>query len=88
MPFQSKSQLRTCFSKEAKAKAQGKKTGWNCKKWLKETKDPDCLPSFKGRPRKCVTCRRMRKGEKIVGPVQTGPRGGRYFFVGCTKVYF
>lgn len=87
MPFKSKRQLQTCFGKELSAKAKGKKSGWDCKKWLRETPSPQCLPSVEGRPRKCVKCRPMRKGESIISPIYKGTRGGLYFFAGCVKVY-
>lgn len=29
----------------------------------------------------------MKKGEKIIGPVQQGPRGGHFFYAGGVKVY-
>jgi hypothetical protein len=86
MPFQSTKQLRTCFSKEISAKSQGKPYGWNCRKWLKETPDPACLPGKKGGspPKKC---RRIYAGEKVVGKIHIGPRGGHYFFAAGVKVY-
>lgn len=55
MPFKSKSQMRACFAKKSKK--------WNCKKWLRETKNvknlPEKLKSMGGmlRPKKkCMTC--------------------------------
>jgi len=70
MPFKSKSQLRTCYNKKAK--------GWQCDSWLKETPSVCCLPEKKGTP---VRSRCMRKGERIVGKIQEGPRGGRFFTI-------
>lgn len=78
MPFKSKSQMRTCYSK----RARGEKN-WDCDKWMEETKNPECLPEKKGmpRPKKC--------GKKIVlGKTMYGPRGGRYFLFGEYKIYF
>ena len=72
MPFKSRSQLRTCFSLKPK--------GWDCDKWLDETKDIGCLPEKKGMKTK-RSCRIQRKDEKIVGPIQTGKRGGRFFII-------
>ncbi len=76
MPFKSKAQLATCYSRNGKTK-KGKK-GWNCDKWLKETPSICCLPDKTGQP---VKKRCPRKGEKIKGKVQTGPRGGRFFVI-------
>lgn len=68
MPFVSKSQLRTCYSKKSK--------NWNCDEFLKKTPSVCCLPEKKGMQ---VKSRCMKSGERIVGKIQTGPRGGRYF---------
>lgn len=68
MPFKSKAQLRTCFSLHP--------PGWDCKEWLDKTKSVCCLPERVGMP---VKTRCMKTGERIVGKVQVGPRGGRYF---------
>lgn len=86
MPFTSKAQLRTCYSLKAKAEAEGKTPAWNCDEWLKETPDASCLPERKGdeRPK---SCRNLRKDERVTGPVQVGPRGGKYFFAEGVKVY-
>lgn len=90
MPFVSKSQLRTCYSKKARGK--GTSSVWNCDEFLSKTPSVCCLPEKKGYPvtlkgastkhtsefvknkRRC-----MKNGERIVGKVQTGPRGGKYF---------
>lgn len=71
MPFVSKSQLRTCYSK--KARGTSTKGGWNCDEFLSKTPSVCCLPEKKGYPtkRRC-----MKNGEMVVGKVQTGPRGG------------
>lgn len=75
MPFQSRSQLRTCFG--------SKKKGWNCEKWLKETPNPYCLPEKKGLAIKCKT-----RTKPLVGPIRTGPSGkGVYRIIAGTKVY-
>jgi hypothetical protein len=89
MPFESSRQLATCYSKDLSAKAKGKKPSknlrlWDCDKWLKETPNPECLPSIKGRKPKC---RPMRKGEKIKSDVYEGMKGGLYFYVANNKVY-
>jgi hypothetical protein len=81
MPFKSKAQLRTCYGKKPK--------GWNCDKFLQETPSVCCLPekvgaqikSTKAEPAKFTKSRCMRKGERIVGKVQTGARGGKYFLI-------
>lgn len=70
MPFKSKSQLRTCYGRRPK--------GWDCDEWLKETPSVCCLPEKKGMP---IKSRCMRKGERIVGKMQTGARGGNFFTV-------
>lgn len=72
MPFRSKAQLRTCFS--------GNMKGVNCREWLGKTKESICcLPEKVGEyPAKC---RQQYKGERIIGKVQTGPRGGRFFVI-------
>lgn len=86
MPFESKRQLQTCYAKQKIAKSKGQPFGWDCDKWLRETPDPRCLPTFKGGP-KPVKCRRMKASEKVRGKIHTGPRGGKYFFAGGVKVY-
>lgn len=70
MPFQSKSQLRTCYGK--------KQPGWDCKKWLEHTPSVCCLPEKKGLPRKT---RCIKPNERIVGKLQTGIRGGKFFVI-------
>lgn len=70
MPFRSRSQLRTCYARPKK--------GWNCSTWLKETPSICNLPERVGSEKKSRT---SRTGEKIVGPVITGPRGGKYFVI-------
>lgn len=70
MPFKSKSQLRTCYSRRPK--------GWDCDKFLQETKSICNLPEKVGYRTKT---RSQRSGEKIVGKIQTGPRGGRFFTI-------
>ena len=82
MPFKSKSQLQTCYKKHD--------SNWNCDQWLKETPSVCCLPYKKIKGQHKTRC--IRKGERIIGPVQTGPRGGRFFTIteggNCsTKVY-
>jgi hypothetical protein len=70
MPFKSKSQLRLCYNK--------KDPRWNCDEWLKKTDSLCCLPEKLGYPTKCRT---VKKGEKIKGSIQTGPRGGKFFVI-------
>lgn len=45
MPFKSKQQVKACFAQKAKAKAQGKKSEWDCDAWAKETKSIKKLPA-------------------------------------------
>ena len=82
MPFKSKRQLQTCYGKKYSKKG----TTWDCDKWLKETPNPNCLPTTINSP-KPRKCRPLKEGEKIVGPVINGPRGGKYFMVADIKVY-
>jgi hypothetical protein len=70
MPFKSKSQLRTCYGRKRK--------GWDCKEWLDHTPSVCCLPEKANLPRKT---RCMRQGERKVGKVQTGARGGKFFVI-------
>lgn len=70
MPFVSKAQLRTCYSRRPK--------GWDCDEFQRATPSICCLPEKKGYP---VKTRCMKNGERIVGKVQTGPRGGRFFII-------
>ena len=77
MPFKSSAQLRLCYSKRPK--------NWDCDKWLKETPSPECLPSRVGGNSRSK-CRPIRVGEPIVGPILTGPRGGKYFMVAGYKI--
>ena len=71
MPFKSKSQLRLCYNKHDK--------NWNCDEFLEKTKNVCCLPEklAYGKPK----CRPIRKGERVKGKIQTGPRGGKFFFI-------
>lgn len=71
MPFKSKSQLRTCYGRRRK--------GWDCDEWLSKTPSVCCLPEKVGESPSRSRC--MRKGERIIGKVQTGARGGRYFTI-------
>jgi hypothetical protein len=84
MPFKSKAQLRQCFAREYAAKFRGEPSTWNCRGWLSETPNPECLPEKTGgKP----ACRKMYRTEAVIGPIKTGPKGGRYFMVGDIKVY-
>jgi hypothetical protein len=70
MPFKSISQMQVCYNK--------KDPRWSCDNWLKETEDSlCCLPHKKG-PMKC---RNKKSGERVVGPIKTGPRGGKFFII-------
>lgn len=68
--FASRSQLRTCYGTQDER--------WNCDVALEETPSVCCLAEKSDKPMKC---RSMRKGERVVGPVVTGSRGGRYFII-------
>lgn len=70
MPFQSKSQLQTCYQK--------KYSNWNCDAFLKETPSVCALPYKKGYPSKS---RKIKQNEKIKGKLQIGPRGGKFFII-------
>jgi hypothetical protein len=84
MPFKSKRQLQTCFGKEI---IQGGKSNWDCKKWLKETQNVNCLPTIEGHNNNSKKdCYNTSAGKKI-SLVYSGPRGGFYFYVGSIKVY-
>lgn len=85
MPYTSKAQLRTCYSKKLSAEAKGKKSNWDCDEFLEATPNPTCLPERKGSPKK--ECRPLRKEEKIVSPVYIGAKGGLYFYAGGVKIY-
>lgn len=70
MPFKSISQLSTCYARPKK--------GWNCNHFLKATPSVCCLPYKSGGASKS---RCMKSGERIVGKVQTGPKGGKFFTI-------
>lgn len=78
MPFQSKSQMRVCYT----IKKKNPKSTWDCDKWLAETKNPQCLPEKKGGVKKCSS--RII----VLGKTLYGPRGGRYFIFDNKKIYF
>ena len=72
MPFKSLSQLRLSYSKH--------NPRWNSDEWLSKTPSVCCLPERKNStPRSKARCRKV--GERIKGPIQTGPRGGKYFTI-------
>lgn len=73
MPFKSRSQLRTCYGMSSKRRGS-----WDCDSFLEHTPSICCLPEKKGLPRKT---RCMRNGERTVGPIQTGPKGGKFFII-------
>ena len=92
MPFKTRRQLATCFSKELTAAAAAKKKkkwSWDCERWLSETNAPPprCLPELVGHAPKIKSCRPMRQGEHVIGALQTGPRGGKFFFIDDVKIY-
>lgn len=70
MPFTSRSQLGACYKKHD--------TRWNCDEWLEKTPSVCALPYRKGIQTKS---RNIRVGERIIGKVQTGSRGGRFFTI-------
>jgi len=70
MPFTSRSQLQTCYNKKDKK--------WDCDEFLKKTPSVCCLPFRKGGH---VKSRCMKDGERVVGKIQTGPRGGKFFII-------
>lgn len=69
MPFQSKTQMRLCYSRSRK--------DWDCDEFLKATESVCALPERKG-----SRTSRKRKSKKSlrreVSRWRTGPRGGRY----------
>ena len=71
MPFKSKSQLRVCYNKHDPR--------WNCKEWLDKTDNLCCLPEKLGYEAK--KCRMIKKDERVVGSIQVGPRGGKFFVI-------
>lgn len=93
MPFISKSQMRVCYSGKYPRGKGGKK--WDCDKWLKETKNPECLPEKKGMKSKCLKKNTITKGKgskatskKHEGrTIYIGPRGGKYILVNNMKIY-
>jgi len=53
--------------------AKGKNGSWDCDEWLRKTKSLDG---------KKLSARKRRRSA-----IKTGPRGGKYFEVGGTKIY-
>lgn len=90
MPFKSRSQIGVCYSRRGSSSSRATSSSsratssskrmesWNCDEWLDKTPSVCCLPYRKGDP---VKSRCMKKGERIVGKVQTGARGGKYFTI-------
>lgn len=69
MPFQSRSQMRTCFG--------GGMGNTNCRKWARETKNICNLPAYKGESKS-----RKRSTSRVsISKVQKGSRGGKYVVV-------
>lgn len=92
MPFGSKRQLQTCFGRQLSLRAKGKTNNWDCKKWLSETPDAECLPdlaSLKSSTPK--THDKCRKRPRSSGPELTqyyrGLRGGLYFYADGVRIY-
>lgn len=81
MPFKSKRQLQACYA----LRAQNKAGNWDCDKWLRETPDPNCLPTVVNGP-KPKNCRKQGKIHNK-GELKTGPRGGQYYEIYGIKVY-
>lgn len=79
MPFQSRSQISTCYNKKGDH-------SWNCNLFLKETKQSICsLPYRKGSPKKEIerkgekgSSKKRRVSKRTVSRIKTGPRGGKY----------
>lgn len=86
MPFTSKSQMRTCFSRQLQAKSQGKPWTWDCKLWAKETSDISSLPEkVSGSSHKSQAS--SKSGKSKPSRVYQGSRGGYYFYIDNVKVY-
>lgn len=87
MPFASKLQLQTCFSRNLSILAQGKVPKWDCKKWLDKTENPACLPTRSGeKPPKNCKKRKPIDAEDLT-KFYRGEKGGLYFFVDGIKLY-
>ena len=88
MPFASKRQLQTCFGRRLSAEAKGKKTKWDCEKWLEETPAAACIPTVVGEPVE-KTCRKRKRSasSKELHTYYRGGRGGIYFYAGGVVVY-
>lgn len=86
MPFASKLQLQTCFSRNLSILAQGKQPKWDCKKWLKKTETPECLPTRSG-TNAPKPCKKRKQTDDEITPFYRGAKGGLYFFVDGIKVY-
>lgn len=67
MPFESRSQLGTCYA--------GQMPGVDCDEWLRETRSVCGLPYRRG------IVGNNRRVQRRKGPVRVGPRGGRYFTI-------
>ena len=89
MPFASKLQLQTCFSRNLSILAKGQVPKWDCKKWLDKTKSPDCLPTRSGDvpPKNCKKRKSENKEDEQLTKFYRGAKGGLYFFVDEIKVY-
>ena len=68
MPFKSRSQLQTCYKKQTPE--------WDCTLWLDETTCVCCLPNKKEKK-----TRLKKPKERIIGKIQIGPKGGRFFTI-------
>ena len=92
MPFKSKSQIRTCYGKSyavKNGKMVKKAGGWDCEKWMAETKYPNNLPNHKGGTpgsRHKISKNEIEycsRGYKVC----KGPRGGYYIVRKGMKIY-
>jgi hypothetical protein len=68
MPFKSAAQMSACFRRRP--------PGWDCEEWLDKT-DVCSLPNRSGDSQK-DTARKPSQPKPKLGPIKTGPRGGRY----------
>jgi hypothetical protein len=66
MPFKSQAQMQFCYRTHR----------FDCKKWLEHTDSVCCLPYKVGshHRKRCI-----KPNERIIGPIMTGSKGGRYF---------
>lgn len=70
MPFTSVAQMSTCFKKRPK--------GWNCEESLAKTNICALHNRSEGDVSKNEVMRKPGQPPPKMGPIKTGPRGGRY----------